>query len=907
MLKGQDAVVIANGNTGAGKTYFIEHAAQHVTVEGLAAFETSVAAAKVAGLRAPTAKITAVEVYNETLIDLLAPGGRKSLAGIFSRAGAADQVPGLTEIGIASPADANDAIRTAMHNRSVGATLLNARSSRSHAVIQITIESVVGSELVSGSTTLVDLAGSESAADAAVEGDRLEESKNINKSILALRRYVAARAHGDRFAATRDSMLTRLLKRAFEGTVAVFVACINPAAESVCAITGVLEFTEKTAQIQRGAALVTKVANAGQSEGHIADPLGAAAYAALEIRFNDEVARGEALQRRLRDFEANQQRTTPLPPQGSDCGSGQAARGGEEYSGIGEVADNAYSDGGEEPGASDRGDAAEAPVITAAAQLDGILLGVKGYAADDAADELLRGHETTSDDDCDSVHETEEFPPHEEATRAALATATQERIDIAAQVEDLRASLKASEQAQAEAVAAAEAIRRSSVLELAALAATNAKFEVKEQKLLSQIVAQNRGELLRLEKILGQRGRECDALAVSLAAAQAASAVQRQLLARGTKELRAALVASAKSSADSQRQRHRLAKVGGELEMIRVAMQQQRKRDAAAQVKERITRDALRKAEGALLRTVVAPAAVSKLLAMAGFDVTQLYNADALGQSLWRRNAGAGGGKARTVAATTDILAAVDARCALRRIIGELNERVEAVDSDAAEDGEAAGGNDINAALNIQRDALRAVIGAGERIVSQHPDYGAITAGDPIAATRAIEALAGRLEMTPSWIAGSPLPHWPPEGGSEPTQLAQQLMAAPLSECGACRVHRATLATVLCARSSICAIAAGSRTTSSAATSSISMIHWAAELASPATSTEAAAVDDKGVEAAYALMQASIAADEARSLEQTRKIFALSTPRNQKAAGADTETKPRMGQMSRSTQSARKW
>ena len=74
-------------------------------------------------------------------------------------------------------------------NRSVGATLMNVDSSRSHSIFTIDIEMVKeGGEggIRAGRLNLVDLAGSERQSKTGSTGDRLKEATKINLSLSAL-------------------------------------------------------------------------------------------------------------------------------------------------------------------------------------------------------------------------------------------------------------------------------------------------------------------------------------------------------------------------------------------------------------------------------------------------------------------------------------------------------------------------------------------------------------------------------------------------------------------------------------------------------------------------------------------------------------------------------------------------
>jgi hypothetical protein len=81
-------------------------------------------------------------------------------------------------------------------NRSVGATLMNADSSRSHSIFTVYIERMCDDgtqtddddkpKIRRGKLNLVDLAGSERQAKTGAVGDRLKEATKINLSLSAL-------------------------------------------------------------------------------------------------------------------------------------------------------------------------------------------------------------------------------------------------------------------------------------------------------------------------------------------------------------------------------------------------------------------------------------------------------------------------------------------------------------------------------------------------------------------------------------------------------------------------------------------------------------------------------------------------------------------------------------------------
>ncbi|VDI00122.1 kinesin family member 3B, partial [Mytilus galloprovincialis] len=121
-------------------------------------------------------------------------------------------------------------------NRVVGATDMNAHSSRSHAIFIITIECSAMAEdgenhIRVGRLNLVDLAGSERQSKTQSQGDRFKEATKINLSLSALCNVISALVDGhSTHVPYRDSKLTRLLQDSLGGNAkTVMVANIGPA------------------------------------------------------------------------------------------------------------------------------------------------------------------------------------------------------------------------------------------------------------------------------------------------------------------------------------------------------------------------------------------------------------------------------------------------------------------------------------------------------------------------------------------------------------------------------------------------------------------------------------------------------------------------------------------------------
>ena len=106
-------------------------------------------------------------------------------------------VNGLTDQTVTSEKEILELMEAGLAQRKVGVTNMNERSSRSHSIFRIVVESELpldkpldkndqGRAIKVSHLNLVDLAGSERAGQAGTVGDRFREGTNINKSLMNL-------------------------------------------------------------------------------------------------------------------------------------------------------------------------------------------------------------------------------------------------------------------------------------------------------------------------------------------------------------------------------------------------------------------------------------------------------------------------------------------------------------------------------------------------------------------------------------------------------------------------------------------------------------------------------------------------------------------------------------------------
>ncbi|XP_016010587.1 kinesin-like protein KIF22 [Rousettus aegyptiacus] len=233
LLEGQNASVLAYGPTGAGKTHTMLGSPEQPGVIPRALMDLlQLTREEGAEGRPWTLSVTMsyLEIYQEKVLDLLDPASGDLVIREDCRGNIL--IPGLTQKPITSFADFERHFLPASRNRTVGATRLNQRSSRSHAVLLVKVdqrERLAPFRQREGKLYLIDLAGSEDNRRTGNKGLRLKESGAINTSLFVLGKVVDALNQGLPRVPYRDSKLTRLLQDSLGGSAhSILIANIAP-------------------------------------------------------------------------------------------------------------------------------------------------------------------------------------------------------------------------------------------------------------------------------------------------------------------------------------------------------------------------------------------------------------------------------------------------------------------------------------------------------------------------------------------------------------------------------------------------------------------------------------------------------------------------------------------------------
>ncbi len=235
-VQGYHLSVLAYGQTGSGKTFTMMGPEEDRGVNFRVLAELF-QQQKSSNRRFETT-MSAIEIYNEAVYDLLAPASSAATTALHVREDKrlGPYVEELSVHQVVAAGEAERVLERAVANRTVRSTEANRESSRSHCVVTISVRSwpADGSSgpATEGKLHLVDLAGSERIGSkpdmSKAQGDEL---KNINLSLTTLRRCLEALRTKRPHVPFRESLLTFLLKQSFSGDGKVVMICnVGPAA-----------------------------------------------------------------------------------------------------------------------------------------------------------------------------------------------------------------------------------------------------------------------------------------------------------------------------------------------------------------------------------------------------------------------------------------------------------------------------------------------------------------------------------------------------------------------------------------------------------------------------------------------------------------------------------------------------
>lgn len=252
MKDGYNSTCFAYGCTGSGKTHTMFG---HTSTEPGNVIYALKECSELTQRKENKMKLSYLEIYNEKVVDLLSIGEPRTLV-IVEDIQKGIQVPGLTEFEITDSNIAYNLVLEGNKKRVRAATSANEFSTRSHAILQLSLEKTETGEKFLSKLSLIDLAGSERGS-VSENSRRMVEGANINRSLLALGNCInilSEEKKRGQHVPYRDSKLTRLLKDSLGGnTRTVMIACISKS------FTAYEETLNTLRYAQRASLITTKI------------------------------------------------------------------------------------------------------------------------------------------------------------------------------------------------------------------------------------------------------------------------------------------------------------------------------------------------------------------------------------------------------------------------------------------------------------------------------------------------------------------------------------------------------------------------------------------------------------------------------------------------------------------------
>ncbi|PCH40175.1 kinesin-domain-containing protein [Wolfiporia cocos MD-104 SS10] len=285
-MDGYNAVIFAYGQTASGKTFTLTGDEEHLGIIPRA-MKDIFAYIRRTPAREYLLRCSYLEIYNEAIHDLLAPPSSAVAhpVQIQGAAGGGVLLAPLREEVVTSLKGVHEVLRRGARNRRTASTDWNERSSRSHSVFRVVIESRerggageepaqsgrmtpgtrpptpggamlqarAGRSVQMSVLSLIDLAGSEKATS---DKERTREGKYINTSLLTLGTVIstlaenAAKNKSDHIP-YRNSKLTRMLQPSLSGDARISVICtLNPDPSAIAESTSTLLFAQRIKRVQ---------------------------------------------------------------------------------------------------------------------------------------------------------------------------------------------------------------------------------------------------------------------------------------------------------------------------------------------------------------------------------------------------------------------------------------------------------------------------------------------------------------------------------------------------------------------------------------------------------------------------------------------------------------------------------
>jgi len=268
LVEGFNGTIFAYGQTGSGKTHSMMGNSSDPGITPRVVTELFDVLGKLEGKVTWEVRASYLQIYREVLHDLLA-GGDVNTARDAGRDRGYDlkirrdpergiYVQNLSEEVLTSGAGLAAMIEQGNKRRATAATLMNAESSRSHAVVILHLErhdaatAKRKARKLTAKLNLVDLAGSERVVKSGATGETLKEAIAINQSLSMLGTVINALTdvRSGTHIPYRSSKLTYLLEESLGGNShTVMLATASPSSRSYFETSSTLQYAVRAKMI----------------------------------------------------------------------------------------------------------------------------------------------------------------------------------------------------------------------------------------------------------------------------------------------------------------------------------------------------------------------------------------------------------------------------------------------------------------------------------------------------------------------------------------------------------------------------------------------------------------------------------------------------------------------------------
>lgn len=244
-MNGYNCCILAYGQSGSGKTFTMGLNEKNIGMITLCLDSIFKGIQEDQTDNEYSVKASYIEIYNEKVYDLFNEKGSDPIHTKGSK------YTGSTEIPIQDSREAKDLLLKGNKIRHTRSTLLNAASSRSHAMFTILVHVKSENSEKASVLRLIDLAGSEGLRRTNHSGLAQQEGVFINQGLLTVGKVIQALSNGKSVVPYRESVLTTVLLDCLNlDSYFTLIACISPARKDRSETLSTIRFAQSCKSLE---------------------------------------------------------------------------------------------------------------------------------------------------------------------------------------------------------------------------------------------------------------------------------------------------------------------------------------------------------------------------------------------------------------------------------------------------------------------------------------------------------------------------------------------------------------------------------------------------------------------------------------------------------------------------------